>query len=1099
MSFRKHLRQLLPFPRHDRRRGGKKNLSYRPMLEELESRRVLSDFSLGTVLGRINRDDLVVAGETNNYSFILNAPGELDVQIGSFYPHILATGAPVVDIVLRQQGSSNALVSSSPTPGQHPIAYEHFRVEVPAGSYVLSAVSQESSDDAEYFLDIATDTAPAKPVTVNNVFLGFQDKVSHDFGPLTESPGVDVAFDFLGLLDIASLTNFGDLEDLYTFDVPKDGRVTITVGGLTNSGTPPDIRVELFRDNDHDGLFEPGESINAAEGVSQSYVFDGTLSKGRYALALTSPKQNASGDTPGSTNYNLTINYDVPDLAGDSLATARALTPGPPGLPAVATDYLSPVDAVDDYKFTLGSGGPFIVSAALGGMPADANFDIDILAGTGVVLASGANPFGGEEVTFDTSLAGTYFVQVRRVSGEGPYTLSLTVSNTDHGGGTLATATNIGDLFGRTQLADTLSKVDTADIYKFSLLNGGDVTASFPATALGTDVDLQLIQDKNGNGVVEPLLGEVLDLSNNTGPIGESVSRTNLAAGTYYVAVLWVAGTPAYQMSLTADTAGNTLADDRRMALSGNAASTIEYIGPDDTADFYTVQVAGPIQLNVFLSLFGRSFTLTVGRDANANGVVDPGETLLQNKIATADDARQAVNLPTKGTYFVEVSMSAKATAGTNYGIVLATAPVDNAGDTPAAARNVGVLGATTRTFIDFVGDGSIDTTARGDPVLAADDVDDYYRFTLGTSGPYTFVARLSGLDGNADVELSRDDNLNQKVDEDEILAVSAGTGTFNDVIAKALDTPGTYYLRVYRPGTGTTGSANYTLGMTATSTDTAGNTLATARTIGNLPAPLATSLVASQFVGRIDLDDFYSFTIPAAGNLFVTTTPVNTALVTELIRDADSDFAVDPGETLASSVKALATNGQFTVSLPAAGTYYLHVVSNGIDTNYDVSFAFKNTVGTFVLNPPGTAIDAGDRTKLALDWTVPDGASWHTLQDVQLRFRNFFGTMAIVSFHEADRTLSLFNPPSGKFGPAMAVGSNAVLSNQYVSIFLTTSTVTAAGPTSPTVTLTLDIEFKRLLAGHPVVIEAAASDDFGNVQDFAFAGTLNVRDRHGR
>src|SRR5262249_21761702 len=144
------------------------------------------------------------------------------------------------------------------------------------------------------------------------------------------------------------------------------------------------------------------------------------------------------------------------------------------------------------------------------------------------------------------------------------------------------------------------------------------------------------------------------------------------------------------------------------------------------------------------------------------------------------------------------------------------------AGDTPAAARNLGVLGAA-RTFTDFVGDGSIDTTARGDPVLGADDVNDYYRFTLGTNGKYTFDAQLSGLNGNADLELSRDDNLNQQVDDGEILAVVTGPFTGPD-INQVLDTPGVYYLRVYRPGSGTTGSANYTLTMKADSNDQAGN-----------------------------------------------------------------------------------------------------------------------------------------------------------------------------------------------------------------------------------------------------------------------------------
>src|SRR5262249_10308405 len=159
------------------------------------------------------------------------------------------------------------------------------------------------------------------------------------------------------------------------------------------------------------------------------------------------------------------------------------------------------------------------------------------------------------------------------------------------------------------------------------------------------------------------------------------------------------------------------------------------------------------------------------------------------------DDVRQTVNLPGKGVYFVEVSSSG---AGTNYGIVFATAPTDNAGDTPAAARNLGVLGAA-RTFTDFVGDGSIDTTARGHPVLGADDVNDYYRFTLGTSGKYTFDAKLSGLDGNADLELSRDDNLNQQVDDGEILAVVTGPPSGPE-INQVLDIPGVYYLRVYRP-----------------------------------------------------------------------------------------------------------------------------------------------------------------------------------------------------------------------------------------------------------------------------------------------------------
>ena len=140
---------------------------------------------------------------------------------------------------------------------------------------------------------------------------------------------------------------------------------------------------------------------------------------------------------------------------------------------------------------------------------------------------------------------------------------------------------------------------------------------------------------------------------------------------------------------------------------------------------------------------------------------------------------------------------------------------MDNAGNSPAEARDLGVLGAN-RTLRDFVGDGSLDVTARGDPILGVDDIDDYYRFTLGNNGPYAFSATISGLTGNADLQLSRDVLPSPRVDGGKVLATSSNTGTASDSIGLTLDRPGVYYLHVFRPGNGTTGSANYTLNMSA-------------------------------------------------------------------------------------------------------------------------------------------------------------------------------------------------------------------------------------------------------------------------------------------
>ena len=106
---------------------------------------------------------------------------------------------------------------------------------------------------------------------------------------------------------------------------------------------------------------------------------------------------------------------------------------------------------------------------------------------------------------------------------------------------------------------------------------------------------------------------------------------------------------------------------------------------------------------------------------------------------------------------------------------------------------------------------------------------------------------------------------------------------------------------------------------------------------------------------------------------------------------------------------------------------------------------------------------------------------------------RDAFGTLALVKFNEADNTLSLFNPDSGEFGPAKVIGSHAVLANRYVTIFLRTSSVSAAGPSSPTVTLTLDLVFKKAASGRHLILEAAATDDLGHFQDFAIGGALDV------
>lgn len=1086
-------------------------------VEELEPRVVPTTTSIGSLVGRAYFSGHAAANRDNGdiYHFDISpqdplvSSEQLDVQISS---RDAFGGTANLDLI-----SDSAVLTDDSSIGAT-IGFQG--KDPPDGDYASSLSDSVSagpwtatvSGGVDYRLALATDPAGGDlssesgyPIASAGLFLGTLT---------TDAP--KSAVDFIGYLDTSAHPG-KDLIDSYEFNVPASGTVGITLDQLAQdpAGGAVAADLQLFHNVDNGLYLEPGESLAIKTArVGQSAQITGTLAPGIYDVVVSWHQTPPSDTLLGGSNYRLRVSYTAPDSAGNTLAAARDISGvGTSGLPLA--DYLSAGDTTDFYKFSV-SGGPFIFNAQMDAGPVpfstvqplnlefdivrDANHNGKVDLDSNEILAVGTNDSGHDNIFADAQDSDTYYVRVRRVEGEGPYTLKVFVRNTDLAGNTLATANNIGNLFGRTEFVDAVSSFDPNDIYKFSMTAQGTITASFPSTGSGSDPDLQLIQDADGDGAIDSR--DILVSGTHLSQGGVSLSRT-VPAGTYYLNVKWVAQTPTYDLTLTADTAGGSPRQARSMGLSGDAAETQEFVGPGDAADFYALSIPSPLQLNIlFTALVGDPVVLSVIGDANGNNVIDPGETLLQKTIATSADLRQTVNVVTHGeTVFVKVAPAGA--NGTNYGILFATAPVDNAGNSPAEARNLGELGAN-RTFRDFVGDGSIDVTARGDPILGVDDVDDYYRFTLGNNGPYAFSATISGLTGNADLQLSRDVLPSTRVDGGKLLATSNNTGTASDSIGLTLDRPGVYYLRVFRPGNGTTGSANYTLNLSALqppNTDNPGNSLQTAKSLGLLTtsAPLS----ASEFVGAIDRDDFYVFTVQAAGILTVTRNATKSGIPFEVIQDADFDFVIDPppaNEILATTGDTLNLAGstKLTVSLPAAGFYYVHVASTGIDSNYTLTLSFSNTVGSFVLSAPNAAVDAGEHVSLGLQWTVPQG-SWHGLHDVQLRIRDAFGTLALVKFNEAENSLSLFDPDTGEFGPAKVVGSAGVLANRYVTIFLRTTSVTAAGPNSPTVTLTLDIVFKESASGRRLFLEAAASDDLGHSQDFAIGGILNVLDPGSR
>ncbi|MCC3430214.1 MAG: PPC domain-containing protein [Microcoleus sp. PH2017_04_SCI_O_A] len=111
----------------------------------------------------------------------------------------------------------------------------------------------------------------------------------------------------------------------------------------------------------------------------------------------------------------------------------------------------------------------------------------------------------------------------------------------------LSTAQNLGVLTDSLTDNDFLSATKPADIYSFIL----NTPSLFSATVdgLSADVDVELIQDLNGNGVVG--LDDIIASSNNLGTASERVvSNGALPAGTYFVRVSQFQGDTDYNLRL---------------------------------------------------------------------------------------------------------------------------------------------------------------------------------------------------------------------------------------------------------------------------------------------------------------------------------------------------------------------------------------------------------------------------------------------------------------------------------------------------------------------------------------------------------------------
>ncbi len=177
-----------------------------------------------------------------------------------------------------------------------------------------------------------------------------------------------------------------DTLDFYRFSLNQPSMVHFTLNGLT-----ADADLWLF-DNQGNVIQGSWNWGTTPETIVRS------LDAGTYFLLVN--------QYSGSTFYNLTATATNPDLAGNTLNTARNITLG--AIPTTFTDWVGSTDTNDYYRFTLPTTSTITLS--LTGLSADA--DLELLSSTGVVLQSSRNWGTQDEHITSPLSAGTYFIRV---------------------------------------------------------------------------------------------------------------------------------------------------------------------------------------------------------------------------------------------------------------------------------------------------------------------------------------------------------------------------------------------------------------------------------------------------------------------------------------------------------------------------------------------------------------------------------------------------------------------------------------------------------------------------------------------------------------
>lgn len=486
--------------------------------------------NVGTLAGNRRVNGLVGRKDKIDFAkFTLSGLSDFGLTLGR------VTGRASARITLR---NSQGAILQSFKSGTKP---KTVRTQLAEGTYYIGI--QRLRGEVNYRLTASASAAIVNPVNpgspVNPV-----NPVNPGGIPTDNEPGevLSTARD-VGILSgtyaNSEFVGTTDPIDFYKFTLNDVTNIQARVNGASAR-----TRLELIQDINSNGLVDNNEILATDSGFSSNFLSSVTqdLPPGTYFVKV------APSSTTTSTQYQINLvatpfGGNISPEPGNTLPVGRDL--GVFSGTFSAKEYVGKIDPTDIYKFTLND----ISNVQLNVKATSTNTQIQLirdinsngLIDNGEVLASDTNFSSNflSSITQDLP-SGTYFVSVapRNTGSSTLYELNLVATPfggtlSSDPGNTLSAARDLGALSGTFSAKEHVGLLDSDDFYKFTLNSPGNLQAK--VTASSTNTEIQLIQDINGNGLIDN--SETIASDTNFSSTYLSEINRSLASGSYFFRV----------------------------------------------------------------------------------------------------------------------------------------------------------------------------------------------------------------------------------------------------------------------------------------------------------------------------------------------------------------------------------------------------------------------------------------------------------------------------------------------------------------------------------------------------------------------------------